>query len=102
MAGRVTPSRAPKVDSSLTLSSELSEETCVLTKQETLLGRGAAGRGNRGGLLCHVTHSLGFSGDEMSFWLSLASHSDSGSFLVVHALLKQDGCSEKDPGRWDR
>ena len=24
--------------------------------------------------------------------LSLASHSDSGSFLVAHALLSQDGC----------
>ena len=100
VAGRVTPSRAPEVDSSLTLSIELSEETRVLTKQETLLGRGTAGKGNPRGLLCHMTHSLGFSGDEASFWLSLANHSDSGSFLVVHALLKQDGCSEKDPGRW--
>ena len=87
------------MDSSLTLSSELSE-THVLTKQETLLGRGAAVRGNPGGLLCHVTHGLGFPGDEISFWLSLADHSDSGFFLVVHALLKQDGCSEKDSGRW--
>ena len=32
--------------------------------------------------------------------LSLASYSDSGSFLVVHALLQQDECSEKDSGRW--
>ena len=42
VAGRVTPSRAPEVDSSLTLSIELSEETRVLTKQETLdfIGKG--------------------------------------------------------------
>lgn len=99
VAGRVTPSKAPKVDSSLTLSNELSE-TRVLTKQETLLGRGTAGRGNPGELLCLVTHGLEFPGDEISFWLSLADHSDSGFFLVVHALLKQDGCSKKDSGRW--
>ena len=28
----------------------------------------------------------------ISFRLSLTSHSDSGSFLVVHVLLSQDGC----------
>ena len=32
--------------------------------------------------------------------LSLTNHSDSGSFLVAHALLKQDDVSEKDSGRW--
>ena len=30
--------------------------------------------------------------------LSLASHSDSESFLVVHALLSQDGCQQE--GFW--
>ena len=35
------PFQGPKVDVCLTLRSELSEETHVLTKQETLLGRGA-------------------------------------------------------------
>ena len=31
--------------------------------------------------------------------LSLASHSDSESFLVVHALFSQDGCQRK--GFWE-
>ena len=31
--------------------------------------------------------------------LSLSNHSDSGSFLVMHALLSQDGSNEKDSGR---
>ena len=33
------------------------------------------------------------------FGLSLANLSDSESFLVVHALFSQDGCSE-DSGSW--
>ena len=32
-------------------------------------------------------------------WLSLANHSDSGSFLVVHALLSQDECQQG--GFWE-
>ena len=35
------PLKGPKVGSCLTLGNELSEEMHVLTKQETLLGRGA-------------------------------------------------------------
>ena len=31
--------------------------------------------------------------------MSLADHSDSGSFLVVHALLSQDGC--QPGGFWE-
>ena len=31
--------------------------------------------------------------------LFLANHSDSGSFLVVHALLSQDGCQQG--GFWE-
>ena len=31
--------------------------------------------------------------------LSLASHSDSGSFLVVHSLFSQDGCQRE--GFWE-
>ena len=48
--------------------------------------------GNPGGLLCHVAHSLGFHGDGISFWvLCLGNRSNSGSFLVVYALLIQGG-----------
>ena len=31
--------------------------------------------------------------------LSLASHSDSGSFLVMHVLLSRDGCQQE--GFWE-
>ena len=41
------PFQVPRVGSRLTLGNELSEETHVLTKQETLLGRGARGEGKR-------------------------------------------------------
>ena len=37
---------------------------------------------------------------ELVSGLSLANHSDSESFLVVHTLFSQDGCREKDSGRW--
>ena len=53
--------------SCLTLGSELSEETHVLTKQEALLGRGSQLR-NPGELLCHMACNLQFSCDEISFW----------------------------------
>ena len=42
--------------------------------------------------------SLGFYGDGISFWVALANHSDSESFLVVQALLSQDGCQR---GFWE-
>ena len=67
----------------------------MLTKQETLSGRApgwrAGGQGNPGGLLCHVAPSLGFMMMGFVSTLSLASHSDSGSFLVLHTSLSQDG-----------
>ena len=53
--------------SCLTLGSELSEETHMLTKHEALLGRGSQLR-NPGELLCHMACNLQFSGDEISFW----------------------------------
>ena len=75
----------------------------MLTKQETLLGRGArrraGGWGSLGGLLCHVAHCLGFYGDGTSFRVVLAHHSDSGSFPVAHTLLNQDGCQQG--GFWE-
>ena len=41
------PFQGPRIGSSLTLGNELSEETHVLTKQETLLGRGAQEENSR-------------------------------------------------------
>ena len=40
VAGRGGPFQGPKLGSCLTLGNELSEKTHVLTKQETLLGKG--------------------------------------------------------------
>ena len=40
-----------------------------------------------------------FYGDGISFRLSLANHSDSECFLVVHALFSQDGCQRE--GFWE-
>ena len=89
----------------LTLRNELSEETPVLTKQETLLERGArvevAGQGNPEELSGTWLPVSGFTvGDGTSFWLSLANDSDSGSFLCyTHCSAKMD-FSKEDSGRW--
>jgi len=62
----------------------------MLTKQEILLGKGTQMESNRvprrTALPCGVMVMGLISG------LSLSSHSDSESFLVVHALFSQDGC----------
>ena len=42
---------------------------------------------------------LGFMVMGLVFGLSLANHSDSESFLVVHALFSQDGCQRE--GFWE-
>ena len=39
---------------------------------------------------------LRFYGDGLVSGLSLANHSDVGSFLVVHALLSQDGFQQAE------
>ena len=95
------PFQGSKGGSCLTLGDELSIETHMLTKQGTLLGRGAWGEEEGKGAqeaCSYVARSLGFYGD-VSFRGSLASLSDSGSFLVVHALLSQGGCQRE--GFWE-
>ena len=63
----------------------------MLTRQETLLRRGHLGRGwkvrepKRTSLPCGSVS--GFMVMRLVSRLSLANHSDSGSFLVVHLLL---------------
>ena len=42
---------------------------------------------------------LGFYHDGISFWVVLVNHSDSESFLVVHALFSQDGRQRE--GIWE-
>ena len=103
------PFQSPRAGSWLTLGNELSEETHVLTKQETLLVRGARAESSRvrepRRTALHVARSLGFHGDGVSFRLSLANHlawpifGDSGSFLVARASLSQDGFQHE--GFWE-
>ena len=52
-------------------------------------------QGNPGGLLCHLA---GIMVMLLVSRLSLANHSDSGSFLAVPALFSQDGCQRE--GFW--
>ena len=80
----------------LTLGKELSEETHVLTKQETFIGKGCPGGEQEGKGTqedCSATWLAvsGFMVMGLVSRLSLANHSDSGSFLVACASLSQDG-----------
>ena len=96
------PFQGPKVGSCLTLRSELSEETHMLIKQEILLGKGARVESRRVREPRRSVTWLAVSGFMVMGWvsrLSLASHSDSESFLVVHALFSQDGCQRG--GFWE-
>ena len=85
--------------SCVTLRNELSEETHKLAKQEILLGKGtqvesSRVREPRRTALPHALMVIGLVSK-----LSLANHSDSQSFLVVHASLSQDGCQRE--GFWE-
>lgn len=67
----------------------------MLTKEADFIGRGHVGREQQGSgtqekLLCHMARSLKLScADELASGLSLVNHSDSESFLVVHACITQ-------------
>ena len=68
----------------------------MLTKQETLLGRGALGgeqqgKGTQEDCSASQLEVSGFMVMGLASRLSLANHSDSGPVLVVRALLSQDG-----------
>ena len=69
----------------------------MLTKSEILLGSGPPGReqedkGTQEDCSAMWLAVLGFVVMGLVSGLALASHSDSESFLVVHALFSQDGC----------
>ena len=75
----------------------------MLTKQETLLGRGPPGgeqEGKGAQENCSVTWLAvpGFMVMGLVSGLSLTNHSDSESFLVVHTSFGQDGCQRE--GFW--
>ena len=68
----------------------------MLTKQEILLGRApgwrAVGKGTQKNCPAAWLAVLGFMVMGLVSGWSLANHSNSESFLVVHASLSQDGC----------
>ena len=78
----------------LTVGNELSEETHVLTKQEILLGKDTQVESSRVREYRRTAppHGSGFMVMGLVSGWSLANHSNSESFLVVHASLSQDGC----------
>ena len=86
----------------ITLRNELSKETHMLTKQEPLLERSAWAESRRvieprrtALPCCSVS---GFMVKGLVSRLSLASHSDSGSVLVAHTSLSQDGFQQEGFG----
>ena len=83
----------------LTLGNELSKETHVLTKQEILLGKGTRMESIRVREPRRTALPCGFMVMGLISGLSLANHSDSESFLVVHALFSRDGCQRE--GFWE-
>ena len=90
--------------SCLTLRNELSEETHILTKQREFIGKGCLGGEQQGKGTqenCSATWLavLGFMVMGLISGLSLASHSDSGSFLVARTWLSQDGFHRE--GFWE-
>ena len=95
------PLPGPETGLLSTLGNELSEETHVLTKQEILLGKGTWVESSRvrEPRKTALPHGLGFMVMGLVSGLSLANHSDSESFLVVHALFSQDGCQRE--GFWE-
>ena len=69
----------------------------MLTKQEILLGKGPRGgelegKGTQENCSAAWLTVSGFMVMGLVSGLSLANHSNSESFLVVHASLSQDGC----------
>ena len=85
------PYRAPRAGSSLTIRKELSEETCA-DKAGDFIGKGhLSGKQQREPRTALLPVS-GFTVMGLVFQWSLANHSNSGSFLVEHASLSQDGC----------
>ena len=94
------PFQGSREGSSIILGNELAKETHVLKKQETLLGRGAPGgeqegQGTQENSWATWLAVWGFMVMGLVSGLSLANHSDSGSFLVAYALLSQDRFQQK-------
>ena len=91
------PFQDPRVGSCLTLGNELSKETHMLTKQETLLGRGTWVETSRVREPRRTALPRGLMVIGLVSGLSLANHSE--SWWHMHLSAKMDA-SEKDSGRW--
>ena len=99
------PFQGPKLGSCLTLRNELivRGDTCV-DKARDFIGKGHMGGEQQGKGTqenCSVTWLAvsGFMVMGLVSGLSLANHSDSESFLVVHSLFSQDACQRE--GFWE-
>ena len=96
------PFQGPKLGSCLTLRNELSKETRA-DKARGFIGEGRPG-GEQEGEGAQESCSAawlavsGFMVMGLVSGLPSANHSDSESFLVVHALFSQDGCQRE--GFW--
>ena len=96
VVGRGAPSRAPRAGSCLTLGKELSTEMHA-DKARDFIGRGhlggeQQGKGTQENCSAMWLTVSGFMLMGLVYGLSLANHSDTESFLVVHASLSQEGC----------
>ena len=93
------PFQGLRVDSCRTLGNELSEETHVLTKQETIgkerPGGEQQGQGTQENCSATWLAVLGFMVMGLFSGLSLANPSDSGSFLMTRASLSQAGFQQE-------
>ena len=97
------PSRVPRAGSYLTLGKELSKEAHA-DEARDFIGKGhpggeKEGEGTQENCSAMWLTVSGFMVIGLVSGLSLASHSDSESFLVVHALFSQDGCQRQ--GFWE-
>ena len=100
---KADPFQGPKLGSCLTLGNELSEETHA-DKARDFIGKGhpggeQEGKGTQENCSATWLAVSGFMVMGLVSGLSLANHSDSESFLVVHTLFSQDGCQRE--GFWE-
>jgi len=97
------PFHGLRAGSCLTLGNELSEEMCTI-KARGFIGKGCRDGGQEGEGSWENCSAMwltvsGFMGTGLVSGLSLASHSELGSFLVAYASLIQGGFCKEDPGR---
>ena len=100
---KVNPFQGLKLGSCLTLGNELSEETCA-DKARDVIGKGhpggeQQGKGTQENCSAMWLAVSGFMVMGLVSGWSLANHSNSESFLVAHASLRQDGCQRE--GFWE-